>query len=418
MPLALIATVLLLVASPALAVSPGRLADLRVPAEPAVIPIDAILSGGPPPQGIPALGFRGLTGVAPASPDPSFVTQDEAGAWIDDAEPVLLGRAADAARFCPLQTLTWHESANDTLAGAPVAVTFCPLCNSGLAFDRRVPLDDAAVDALRAAEGDLSRLAPLPDDLADAWRARQGTPPPAWALDVTFGVSGLLYFSNLLMFDEATRTLWSQLTGEAAVGPLAGRSLVRYAAQMLSFEDARAATPDALVLGRDTGFPRSYGRNPYVGYDRVDTPAFLFEGPEDGRLPPKARVVTIDGAVPVAYPFERLEAERVVHDRIAGEPVVTLWTPGAASALDAASIAQGRDVGATGVFDPVVDGRELRFEADGDAFVDDATGSRWDVTGLAVAGPLAGTRLTPIPHDATLWFAWAAFRPDTEIRDR
>ena len=418
MPLALIATVLLLVASPALAVSPGRLADLRVPAEPAVIPIDAILSGGPPPQGIPALGFRGLTGVAPASPDPSFVTQDEAGAWIDDAEPVLLVRVGDEARIYPLQILTWHEIVNDTLAGAPVAVTFCPLCNSGLAFDRRVPLDDAAVDALRAAEGDLSRLAPLPDDLADAWRARQGTPPPAWALDVTFGVSGLLYFSNLLMFDEATRTLWSQLTGEAAVGPLAGRSLVRYAAQMLSFEDARAATPDALVLGRDTGFPRSYGRNPYVGYDRVDTPAFLFEGPEDGRLPPKARVVTIDGAVPVAYPFERLEAERVVHDLIAGEPVVTLWTPGAASALDAASIAQGRDVGATGVFDPVVDGRELRFEADGDAFVDDATGSRWDVTGLAVAGPLAGTRLTPIPHDATLWFAWAAFRPDTEIRDR
>jgi hypothetical protein len=418
MPLALIATVLLLVASPALAVSPGRLADLRVPAEPAVIPIDAILSGGPPPQGIPALGFRGLTGVAPASPDPSFETQDEAGAWIDDAEPVLLVRVGDEARIYPLQILTWHEIVNDTLAGAPVAVTFCPLCNSGLAFDRRVPLDDAAVDALRAAEGDLSRLAPLPGDLADAWRARQGTPPPAWALDVTFGVSGLLYFSNLLMFDEATRTLWSQLTGEAAVGPLAGRSLVRYAAQMLSFEDARAATPDALVLGRDTGFPRSYGRNPYVGYDRVDTPAFLFEGPEDGRLPPKARVVTIDGPVPVAYPFERLEAERVVHDLIAGEPVVTFWTPGAASALDAASIAQGRDVGATGVFDPVVDGRELRFEADGDAFVDDATGSRWDVTGLAVAGPLAGTRLTPIPHDATLWFAWAAFRPDTEIRDR
>jgi hypothetical protein len=237
-------------------------------------------------------------------------------------------------------------------------------------------------------------------------------------LDVTFGVSGLLHFSNLLMFDEATRTLWSQLTGEAAVGPLAGRTLVRYAAQMLSFEDARAATPDALVLSRDTGFPRSYGRNPYVGYDRIDSPAFLFDGPEDGRLPPKARVVTIDGPQPVAYPFERLQADRVVHDRIAGAPVVTFWTPGAASALDAASIAQGRDVGATGVFDPVVDGRELRFEADGDTFIDDATGSRWDVTGLAVAGPLAGTRLTPIPHDATLWFAWAAFRPATEIRDR
>lgn len=405
-------------ASLALAVSPDRLADLRVPAAPAAVPIEDILSGGPPPQGIPALGFRGLTGVAPASPAPAFVTQDEADTWIDDVEPVLLVRVGDEARLYPLQILTWHEIVNDTLGGAPIAVTFCPLCNSGLAFDRRVPLDDVAVADLRAAGGDPARLAPMPADLADAWRARQGSEAPNWALDVTFGVSGLLYFSNLLMFDEATRTLWSQLTGEAAVGPLSGRPLVRYAAQMLGFADARAAAPDALVLSRETGFQRAYGRNPYVGYDRVDTPAFLFDGPEDGRLPPKARVVTIDGAVPVAYPFERLEAERVVHDRIAGEPVVTFWAPGSASALDTSDIATGREVGATGVFDPVVDGRALRFEADGDAFVDDVTSSRWDVTGLAVAGTLAGTRLTPVPHDATLWFAWAAFRPDTEVRDR
>lgn len=413
---AALAVLTLALSSFAFAVSPDRLADLRVPAEPAAVPIEDILSGGPPPQGIAALGFRGLTGVAGASIDPRFVTQQEAEAWLGPREPVILVRLGGEARIYPLQILTWHEIANDTLGGVPVAVTFCPLCNSALAFDRRVPVSDADVEALRAADGTLDRLQPMPDDVAEAYRARYASEPPARVLDVTFGVSGLLYFSNLLMFDEATRTLWSQLTGEASVGALTGRSLIRYAAQMISYEDARASAPDALVLSRDTGYSRAYGRNPYVGYDEIGSPAFLFDGPEDGRLPPKARVVTIDAGTPVAYPFERLESERVVHDQLDDEPIVVLWAPGAASALDASSIANGRDVGATGVFRATVDGQQLRFSADEEGFVDDATGSRWDVTGTAVSGPLEGTRLEPIPHDATLWFAWAAFRPETEIR--
>ena len=414
-----LALLLLATGGLALAVSPERLADLRVPAEPAVIPIEEILPGGPPPQGIPALGFRGLTGVAPASPAPAYVAQEQAADWLGPTEPVILVRLGGEARIYPLQILTWHEIVNDTLGGVPVAVTFCPLCNSALAFDRRIPLSDEDVQALRQADGSLELLAPMPAELAEEFRQRRGVEPPGQVVDVTFGVSGLLYFSNLLMFDETTRTLWSQLTGEGAVGPLAGHQLVRYAAQMIGFEDARAAEPDAQVLGRDTGFGRSYGRNPYVGYDDIGSPAFLFDGPEDGRLPPKARVATIDAsATPVAYPFDRLAEERVVHDALDGEPIVLFWTPGAASALDTSSIREGRDVGASGVFRPVVDGRELRFEADGDRFVDDATGSLWDVTGTAIEGPLVGTRLEPIPHDVTLWFAWAAFRPDTEIRLR
>jgi hypothetical protein len=381
-----------------------------------VVPIDEILSGGPPPQGIPAIGFGGLEGVAGASREPRFVSQDEAADWLGEREPVILVRLGDEARLYPLQILTWHEIVNDTLGGVPVAVTFCPLCNSALAFDRRVPVGDEALQAIAEALEEAPATRPVPPDLADAYRGQEGEDAPAAYLDVTFGVSGLLYHSNLLMFDDATATLWSQAIGEGAVGPLAGRDLIRYPAQIVGFAEARASEPDALVLDRDTGFARAYGTNPYVGYDDVDSPAFLFAGSPDGRLEPKARVITIDGDPPVAYPFDHLAQTGVVHDDVSGAPVVAFWAPGTATALGASRIAGAEDIGAVGVFRPVVDGRTLRFEARAGEIVDVATGSVWDVTGRAESGPLEGTRLEPVAHDNTFWFAWAAFRPDTEVR--
>ncbi|MFN2323189.1 MAG: DUF3179 domain-containing protein [Trueperaceae bacterium] len=409
-------TGLALLATTALAISEGALRGLRVSPERAIIPLEDILSGGPPPQGIPALGFRGLTGVASASAEPKFVAQDAAAEWLGDLEPVILIRVGGEARLYPLQVLTWHEIANDTLGGVPIAVTFCPLCNSALAFDRRVPVTDEQLAALRAPGNTTVRALDMPADLATAYTRQIGREAPAQAVDVTFGVSGLLYNSNLLMFDDATFTLWSQLTGEGGVGELAGEELVRYPAQIVGFADARAAEPDALVLSRETGFSRAYGRNPYVGYDEIGSPAFLFRGDADGRLDPKTRVITVDGAEPVAYPFEHLAEAGVVHDEVAGAPVVLFWGAGTATALGGAVIANSADVGSVGVFRPEADGRRLSFTATADGFVDAETGSVWDVTGRAHSGPLAGHVLEAVAHDNTLWFAWAAFRPETEIR--
>lgn len=412
----LLALTLLAGGASALAVSDAQLERLRVSAENAAIPVGEILSGGPPPQGIPAIGFRGLRGVADATVAPRFVTAAEAGAWLGEREPVVLMRLGGEARLYPLQILTWHEIVNDTLGGVPVAVTFCPLCNSALAFDRRVPASQAHVDALRRDAHEV-RSAPVDDALALEYRRQTGRDAPPLTVDVTFGVSGLLYFSNMLMFDDTTFTLWPQLTGVGGVGELAGATLVRYPAQIVGFAEARAAEPDALVLSRDTGFRRSYGQNPYVGYDEIGSPAFLFRGPSDGRLAPKARVITVDGAEPVAYPWDHLRRQRVTHDTIAGAPVVALWQPGTATALGAASIADADDVGAVGLFRAQLDdGRALRFAASDDGFVDDVTGSVWDVTGRARSGPLEGTVLEAVAHDNTLWFAWAAFRPETEVR--
>jgi hypothetical protein len=105
----------------------------------------------------------------------------------------------------------------------------------------------------------------------------------------------------------------------------------------------------------------------------------------------------------------------VVEDRIGDELIVVLYRPGALSALDAAEIKQSRAVGATGVFSPIVDGRALSFAASGSEFRDRETGSTWDLLGHAVKGPLAGRRLTPIPHVDAFWFAWAAFNPTTSL---
>jgi hypothetical protein len=172
------------------------------------------------------------------------------------------------------------------------------------------------------------------------------------------------------------------------------------------------------VLSRETGYERPYGRNPYEHYDTRRGPiAGFFGAALDQRLPAMERVVAIDldgGAG--AYAFSLVARRRVINDEIGALPLVVVWAPGTASALDAAAIRDGRDVGATAVFDRRLDGRPLTFEpAWGGRFRDRETGSVWLLSGRAVEGPLASSRLVPVPHGNHFWFAWAAFRPDARL---
>ncbi len=319
-------------------------------------------------------GGVGRDGIPPID-NPSFVTVQEADGWLGDKEPVILVEVNGEARAYPIQILTWHEIVNEEIAGVPVSVTFCPLCNSAIAFDRR--FEGAVLD---------------------------------------FGVSGNLRNSDLIMYDRQTQSWWQQFTGEGIVGTLAGRELTMIPAYIIAWSDFKEANPGSRVLSRSTGFSRRYGENPYSGYDRVDNPPFLFRGDMDSRLLPKERIaaVSIDG-VDAAYPFSLLEQERVIHDTLSGQEIVLFFKPGTVSALDRRVIVDSNDVGSTGVFDPMVDGRKLTFSADGDGFVDDETGSRWNILGESVGGALAGSRLTPVIHANHFWFAWAAFKPDTVI---
>jgi hypothetical protein len=322
-----------------------------------------IISGGPPRDGIPSIDA------------PLFSTPADAAEWLAGNEPVIAVALAGVARAYPLQILTWHEIVNDTLGGVPVLVTFCPLCNSALVFDRRL-------------DGEVYE----------------------------FGTSGLLRHSDLIMYDRTSESLWQQLTGEAIAGDLAGRRLKFLPAALVSFDDFRAAHPDGAVLSRETGFSRPYGQNPYVGYDTIGESPFLFQGDLDGRLPAMERVVAVSvNGMDVAYPLSVLAEAGVIHDRQGRQELVVFHTPGTSSALGAAAIAAGTDVGATGVFDPNLAGRRLTFGRVDGRIVDDQTGSTWDVLGRATSGPLAGESLTPLVHGNHFWFAWAAFKPETII---
>jgi hypothetical protein len=327
------------------------------------IQYDELLSGGPPRDGIASID------------EPTFVSQDEATGWLADNEPVIALEIDGEARAYPLQILTWHEIVNDSLGGTPVAVTFCPLCNSAITFDRRF-------------DGDVFE----------------------------FGTSGLLRKSDLVMYDRTTETLWQQFTGEGIVGDLAGETLAFVPSSIISFANFREAYPEGDILSRETGFNRRYGENPYVGYDAVGNNPFLFRGPTDGRLPAVERVVTVSlDEVDVAYPLSILSEVGVINDSQGGQDLVVFHEGGTTSALGARVIAEAEDVGATGVFNPVVDGQKLTFSRDGEVIVDAETGSTWNIVGQATAGPLAGTQLAPVVHADHFWFSWAAFRPDTII---
>ena len=327
------------------------------------VPYSEIFSGGVPRDGIPPID------------NPRFVTVEAADQWLESQEPVVSFELDGEATAYPLQILTWHEIVNDTVADVPVAVTFCPLCNSALVFDRR--LNGMVYD---------------------------------------FGVSGNLRNSDLIMWDRQTQSWWQQLTGEAIAGELTGQQLPILSAAIVAWQDFKAAYPDARVLSRDTGHSRNYGSNPYVGYDEVGQSPFLFFGQKDERLLPMERVAAFTiGEVAVAYPFTFLEAQRAVHDTVGGQDLVVFFKPGARSALDSYQIADSREVGSTGVFLRSLDGQSLTFRTAGEGFVDQETASRWNIFGQATSGPLAGRQLTPVVHANHFWFAWAAFRPDTEV---
>jgi len=345
----------------------SALDDIEDPSfpEPLVDP-DEIISGGPPPDGIPPID------------DPQFVSVEEADEWISTDEPVVYLEINDEVHAYPVQILMWHEIVNDTVGGIPVAVTYCPLCNSAVSYRREV--------------------------------AGQVT---------TFGTSGRLFASALVMYDRATESLWTHFDGRAVVGALTGHELEPISSPLIGWSDFKESFPEARVLDRDaTGHSRPYGENPYVGYDNPDTQPFLFRGTVDDRAAAKQRVVgvVIDGAAR-AWALDGLaDGDATATNSEVGEsPVVVFWKGGQASALDSGLVNSGRDVGSAAVFSPVVDGDTLTFSVDDEGFVDDKTGSRWDITGTAVSGELAGTSLEQIHHLDTFWFAWSTYQPETDL---
>jgi len=249
----------------------------------ASVPLDELISGGPPKDGIPAID------------DPEFVAAP-ASQGLSPREPVISVRIGKAARAYPLRILIWHEIVNDTVDGTSIAVTFCPLCNSAVVFERRV---DGRV--------------------------------------LSFGTTGKLRHSDLVMYDRETESWWQQFLGEAIVGELVGKRLPLVPSRVESFERFAERFPSGQVLVPPRAGGRAYGTNPYVGYDRSERP-FLYRGRHDDPVPPLARVVAVGDQ---AWTLELLMQRRRIE---AGDLVLT-WEPGQSSPLDAAAIEAGRDIG-------------------------------------------------------------------------
>jgi len=297
---------------------------------------------------------------------------------LEPAEAVVALEVNGDARAYPVRAMVWHEIVNDTVGGTPVSVTYCPLCNSAITY-------------IRVVRG----------------------------VETTFGTSGRLFASALVMYDRATESLWTHFDGRAVVGLLTGEELEPIASPLMAWEDFAAAYPEGSVLDwTATGFRRDYGSNPYVGYDDPDSDPFLFRGLVDDRARAKQRVVGIAIAdEAVAYSLSVLadgEAS-ATNVTVGGQDLTIFWKMGQASALDSSAIDEGKDVGSVGVFIPEVDGRQLTFNGEGTAFVDEETGSEWTITGRAVSGPLEGSQLERVEHLDTFWFAWSTYRPGTTL---
>lgn len=234
---------------------------------PTSVPVDEILAGGPPRDGIPALDHPERLPAADAP-------------WDDDEMVIGIAFDGHAAAY-PIAILVWHELVNDTLGGRPILVSYCPLCGTAMVFDRRI--------------GGRERL---------------------------FGVSGLLYRSDLLLYDRETESLWSQISSEAVTGPALGSRLTLLRSQLVPWGDWKAAHPGSTVLSRKTGHARSYGRSPYGGY--ATSTELYFPVDLDRRYHPKTPTLglRLRTGEARAYPASELaRAGGAVREHFAGRPV-------------------------------------------------------------------------------------------------
>jgi hypothetical protein len=274
----------------------------------ALVPADEILPGGPPRDGIPAIE------------EPVFTPLAGAG-WLTDDDRILGIYRNGVAKAYPISIMNWHEIVNDRVAGEPLAITFCPLCGTGMAFN-------ATLDGKAS----------------------------------LFGVSGLLYNSDVLLYDRDTESLWSQIARKAISGPRKGARLEMVPLAHTRWKDWKTTYPDTLVLSRDTGHGRDYSRNPYAGYETSQTVLFPLAN-VDRRYHPKEQVIglELDGRFK-AYPFLELsKTPGPIQDRVGNRRV------------------------------------EIRYDAE------HRTGKVLDING------------DEIPTVIAFWFAWSAFHPDTQV---
>lgn len=240
-----------------------------------LIPKEEILSGGPPKDGIPAIQ------------EPNFETALESG-WLNDDDLVAGVDYNGIQKAYPIRILVWHEVVNDEIKGIPFLVSYCPLCGSVLVFSRKF--------------GERT---------------------------LTFGVSGLLYQSDVLFYDHQTESLWSQLEMKAVTGLMMGAKLKMLPYSLVTWKEWRTKHPETLVLSRDTGYSREYNRDPYAGYESSKSIYFPIKHDSDRFHPKEKVIVVISGNVAKAYPFSELKNLKTpLKDRVDGKDILLTFKDG------------------------------------------------------------------------------------------
>ncbi len=306
----------------------------------------------------------------PSIDEPKFVSVSEA-AWLNDNDWVLLLRHGDELRVYPYRILDWHEVVNDEVGGDPVCVTFCPLTGSGVAFSASFTINDITVTT-------------------------------------EFGVSGLLYNSNLIYYDRQTGSYWSQMLNKSVNGPLRGFEPPLLMLLETVFSTVRELYPDARVLSRETGIYRSsqYSNSTYEDY-RIDDVLYYPLSVDDNRLSRKERVLSFFAPdIKKAYRFRDFsDSVDVVNDRLGDMPVVVA---GERSRRLIVGFERRHPV----------NGLELNMTAVRNSLpviMQDQFGNRYDLFGTIVNGVWAGQRLNHAGAVTAYWFSWASMFPGLEI---
>ncbi|MBU0646141.1 DUF3179 domain-containing protein [Patescibacteria group bacterium] len=311
-----------------------------------IVDLGDLVSAGAPQDNIPSIEA------------PEFESMPDADVYLKDDGYGLDLEIDGDHRFYPYQLMVWHEIVNDVFNGQPVLVTYCPLCESGVVFERRI--------------GEQT---------------------------VEFGTAGRLWNNNLVMYDRQTQTWWSQILGQGVVGELAGRDLQRLPAQVMTWDAWKRQYPDGEVLSRETGADRDYTRDPYGDYYTNSDIHFTLTG-RDARLQVKERIYGVLTDAQSAYLRAAVVNEPVINDQIGGLSTVLVYND---------------ETEAVRVFSRQINGQILTFSKNGQTLIDEQTQSQWSLDGLAISGDWQGATLEELPVISAFWFCWSAAYPNSNL---
>ncbi|NJN26759.1 MAG: DUF3179 domain-containing protein [Cyclobacteriaceae bacterium] len=320
------------------------------------IPQDRVFDGGPGKDGIPALENPKLITVAEAS-------------YLSDNDLVLGYKNGSEVRAYPHSILDWHEIINDRVDDHAFAITYCPLTGTGIGWDRVIKGEET-----------------------------------------TFGVSGLLFNSNLLPYDRKTDSNWSQMRLDCVNGELIGTEIQTFNLIETTWASWKSMYPDTKVVSTSTGFNRNYGRYPYGDYKTNNSNLLFPVSPADDRIASKERVlgIVLDGKSKV-YKFSSFASDDIVvrKDQFEEHDIVIVGSEMHNFILAFKSkLSDGTTVNLAA---------KNAVEAVSDVIMVDDEGSEWDVFGEAVRGPRKGEKLQPVVSFIGYWFAWGAFYPTPVI---